>query len=258
MREAIDARRPGLPVSLSHEVAPIWREYERGTTVTVDAFTKPLFDGYVDGLSRALEETGAGGTWSLLKSNGGRAVASEARSRPAHLLLSGIAGGGIGGAYVARAAGVDRALALDMGGTSCDVCVILERRASLFVRLRARVRLPGQRAERLDEDDRRGRRLDRMGRPRRLPPGRASERGRRPGTCLLRPRRRGGDDHRREPRARPARSRILPRRTTPARPDARLPRPRTTGRAARVPPSSRPPPPWCASATRTWRTRSGS
>ena len=94
--------------------------------MTVDAFTKPLFDGYVDGLSRALEEAGAGGRWSLLKSNGGRAVASEARSRPAHLLLSGIAGGGIGGAYVARAAGVDRALALDMGGTSCDVCVILE------------------------------------------------------------------------------------------------------------------------------------
>ena len=126
VREAIEARRPGLPVSLSHEVAPIWREFERGTTVTVDAFTKPLFDGYVDGLSRALEEAGAGGTWSLLKSNGGRALASQARSRPAHLLLSGIAGGGIGGAYVARAAGVDRALALDMGGTSCDVCVILD------------------------------------------------------------------------------------------------------------------------------------
>jgi N-methylhydantoinase A len=126
VREAIAARRPELPVSLSHEVAPIWREYERGTTVTVDAFTKPLFDGYVDGLSRALEEAGAGGKWSLLKSNGGRAIASEARSRPAHLLLSGIAGGGIGGAYVARAAGVDRALALDMGGTSCDVCVVLE------------------------------------------------------------------------------------------------------------------------------------
>jgi N-methylhydantoinase A len=126
VREAINARYPGVPVSVSHEVAPIWREYERGTTVTVDAFTKPLFDGYVGGLSQALGDAGVGGTWSLLKSNGGRALASEARSRPAHLLLSGIAGGGIGGAYVARAAGVDRALALDMGGTSCDVCVVLD------------------------------------------------------------------------------------------------------------------------------------
>ena len=126
VRDAIHARLPGLPVSLSHEVAPIWREYERGTTVTVDAFTKPLFDSYVNGLSQALEDAGVDATWSLLKSNGGRALASEARSRPAHLLLSGIAGGGIGGAYVARSAGVGRALAFDMGGTSCDVCLVLD------------------------------------------------------------------------------------------------------------------------------------
>ena len=126
VREVIQARHPGLPVSLSHDVAPIWREYERGTTVTVDAFTKPLFDGYVDGVSRALGEAGVEGTWSLLKSNGGQALAAEARTRPAHLLLSGIAGGGIGGAYIARAGGVGKGLALDMGGTSCDVCLILD------------------------------------------------------------------------------------------------------------------------------------
>jgi N-methylhydantoinase A len=126
VREAIERRRPGVPVSLSHEVAPIWREYERGTTVTVDAFTKPLVGDYVDGLSRALEDAGVAGTWSLLKSNGGRALAMEARARPAHLLLSGIAGGGIGGAAIARAAGVGKALAFDMGGTSCDVCLVLD------------------------------------------------------------------------------------------------------------------------------------
>jgi N-methylhydantoinase A len=126
VRDAIHARHPAVPVSLSHEVAPIWREYERGTTVTVDAFTKPLFARYVDGVSEALAEAGVSGTWSLLKSNGGRALAAEARSRPAHLLLSGIAGGGIGGAYVARAAGVESAIAFDMGGTSCDVCLIAD------------------------------------------------------------------------------------------------------------------------------------
>jgi N-methylhydantoinase A len=124
VRQAVHERHPGLPVSLSHEVAPIWREYERGTTVTVDAFTKPLFDDYVGGVSEALGAAGITGTWSLLKSNGGRALADEARSRPAHLLLSGIAGGGIGGAYVARSALIEDAIALDMGGTSCDVCLI--------------------------------------------------------------------------------------------------------------------------------------
>src|SRR5262249_8690823 len=126
VRDLIHARYPEAPVSLSHEVAPIWREYERGTTVTVDAFTKPLVDDYVSGVSEALDRSGVKGTWSLLKSNGGRALADEARSRPAHLLLSGIAGGGIGGAYVARAAGVDKALALDMGGTSCDICLVVD------------------------------------------------------------------------------------------------------------------------------------
>ncbi len=125
VREAIQARLD-VPVSLSHEVAPIWREYERGTTATVDAFTKPLFDEYVGSVSRALADFGVRSPWALLKSNGGRALAAEARSRPAHLLLSGIAGGGIGGAYVARTAGVSNALAFDMGGTSCDVCLVVD------------------------------------------------------------------------------------------------------------------------------------
>ena len=125
-RALIAERFPQLTVSLSHEVAPIWREYERGTTVTVDAYLKPLFERYVDGVSAALEGKGTGGHWALLKSNGGHALAGEARGRPAHLLLSGIAGGAIGGAYAARAAGTPQAIALDMGGTSCDVCLIVD------------------------------------------------------------------------------------------------------------------------------------
>ncbi len=126
VRDVLQDRLPGVPVSLSHEVAPIWREYERGTTATVDAFTKPLFEAYVDGVSQAFADAGVAGHWALLKSNGGHALAGEARARPAHLLLSGIAGGGIGGAYMARAAGVEQAIALDMGGTSCDVCLVLD------------------------------------------------------------------------------------------------------------------------------------
>ena len=125
-RELISQRFPLLTVSLSHEVAPIWREYERGTTVTVDSYLKPLFERYVDGVSDALEGKGIGRRWALLKSNGGHALAGEARGRPAHLLLSGIAGGAIGGAYAARAAGTPQAIALDMGGTSCDVCLVVD------------------------------------------------------------------------------------------------------------------------------------
>ena len=125
-RDALHSRSPELAVSLSHEMAPIWREYERGTTVTVDAYLRPLFEQYVDGVSCALSTNGSTRPWALLKSNGGHAVASEARERAAHLLLSGIAGGAIAGAHFARAAGADQAIALDMGGTSCDVCLIVD------------------------------------------------------------------------------------------------------------------------------------
>ena len=102
-RDAIAEVDPALPVSLSHEIAPIWREYERGTAAILDAYLKPTLDGYVDGVSEAFRDQGFGSTWSLLKSNGGHAVSTEARARPAHVLLSGVAGGAIGGAYFARA-----------------------------------------------------------------------------------------------------------------------------------------------------------
>ena len=125
-RDALQSRFPDLAVSLSHEVAPIWREYERGTTVTVDAYLRPLVERYVDGVSAALTTNGDTRPWSLLKSNGGHAIATTARERAAHLLLSGIAGGAIGGAHFARSAGGDQAIVLDMGGTSCDVCLIVD------------------------------------------------------------------------------------------------------------------------------------
>jgi N-methylhydantoinase A len=122
-REALQAA--GARVSLSHEVAPIWREYERGSTVIVDAYLKPLVEAYASGLTAALDARSIGAPCSLLKSNGGHARAAEAGARPAHLLLSGIAGGAIGGAWFAREAGAEQAIMLDMGGTSCDVCLIV-------------------------------------------------------------------------------------------------------------------------------------
>jgi N-methylhydantoinase A len=122
-REALE--QTGARVSLSHEVAPIWREYERGSTVIVDAYLKPLVERYVQGLTEALRTRSIEAPCSLLKSNGGHTRAAEAGARPAHLLLSGIAGGAIGGAWYARLAGAEQAIMLDMGGTSCDVCLIV-------------------------------------------------------------------------------------------------------------------------------------
>lgn len=125
-RDAIAEVAPDLPVSLSHEIAPIWREYERGTAAMLDAYVKPAVDRYIEGVSQAFRDQGAGERWSILKSNGGHALAEEAGRKPSHILLSGIAGGAIGGAQVARSAGAPNALVVDMGGTSCDICLIVD------------------------------------------------------------------------------------------------------------------------------------
>lgn len=125
-RDAIAEVAPNVPVSLSHEIAPIWREYERGTAAMLDAYVKPAVDRYIEGVSQAFRDQGAGERWSILKSNGGHAVAEEAGRKPSHILLSGIAGGAIGGAQVARSAGAPNALVVDMGGTSCDICLIVD------------------------------------------------------------------------------------------------------------------------------------
>ena len=125
-RERLSRRFPDVSISLSHEVAPIWREYERGTSAIVDAYLKPLFENYVDSLSEAFDQVGVVAPWSLLKSNGGHAIAKEAHARSSHLLLSGIAGGAIGGAVYARETERPQAIMLDMGGTSCDVCLIVD------------------------------------------------------------------------------------------------------------------------------------
>jgi N-methylhydantoinase A len=125
-REALAEIDPDLPVSLSHEIAPIWREYERGTAAILDAYLKPTLQRYVAGVSEAFRDQGFASNWSLLKSNGGHALSDEAQARPGHVLLSGIAGGAIGGAYFARERDAPRGIVLDMGGTSCDVCLIVD------------------------------------------------------------------------------------------------------------------------------------
>lgn len=115
-------RLPGVSVSLSHEVAPIWREYERGVTTLADAYLKPLLSRFVAALEEGLEARGFRGRCSLLKSNGGTRLARSAASRPLELSLSGLAGGVMGGcAFVPAGANV---ITLDMGGTSCDIAVL--------------------------------------------------------------------------------------------------------------------------------------
>ena len=116
-------RFPNLSVSLSHQVAPVWREYERGLTTIADAYLKPLLNGFIQELDTGLRERGFRGGWALVKSNGGTRLARDAAQTPIQLLLSGLAGGVIGGKHFGLATTRDM-ITLDMGGTSCDIAVI--------------------------------------------------------------------------------------------------------------------------------------
>jgi N-methylhydantoinase A len=123
IRDALATALPDAHVSLSHEVVGTFREFERAATTEIDAALSPLLGRY---LRRLAERTRAAGLPepAIMQSNGGLTDVASAAGHAAWTVLSGPAGGAAGAAYAARAAGVERALCLDMGGTSADVCVV--------------------------------------------------------------------------------------------------------------------------------------
>ena len=120
---ALRARLPGLHISLSHEVSAAPREYERGATTELDAALSPLLRGYLASLAGRCRERGLPEP-AVMQSSGGLTSAAAAAAHGALTVLSGPAGGALGARLAALAAGTANALCFDMGGTSCDVCVI--------------------------------------------------------------------------------------------------------------------------------------
>jgi N-methylhydantoinase A len=116
------ALRPlGLPVSVGHRILPEFREYERGSTLVVNAYLAPKMEGYLLGLERKVSEREGGGAVQVMQSSGGIVGAVLAAAEPVRTVLSGPAGGVIGAWAMARAAGFERVIGFDMGGTSTDV-----------------------------------------------------------------------------------------------------------------------------------------
>jgi N-methylhydantoinase A len=132
LREFLGARFPGVPVSLSHQVAPIWREYERGSTVIADGYVRPIMQRYIAEAFAAFAGAAVRAPWSLMKSNGGKTPAEAAADEPVKFLLSGLAGGIIAGRYFGQlaSAGPANLVTLDMGGTSCDVGLVRDGKIS--------------------------------------------------------------------------------------------------------------------------------
>ena len=126
----IGAWAPGLPVFPSSAVWPIIREYERTSTAVVHGYVQPRVAAYIASLQASLRKAGVGAEPMITKSNGGVMTAELGKSQCIQMLLSGTAAGTMGAAFVARHAGAPRVLALDVGGTSADVSVIVDGQPS--------------------------------------------------------------------------------------------------------------------------------
>jgi N-methylhydantoinase A len=120
---ALRTRLPSVHVSASHEVLPRFREYERCSTTVIDAYLSPLLGRYLGRLGEAAAEAGLPQPL-VMRSSGGVAPAAEASRAGAWSVLSGPAGGAVGAGLLAGLSGNGNALGFDMGGTSCDVCVV--------------------------------------------------------------------------------------------------------------------------------------
>ena len=121
--EALARTLPDAHVSLSHQVVGTFREYERAATTEIDAAISPLLANYLRKLVDSARDADLPEP-SIMQSNGGLIDLESAAGHAAWTVLSGPAGGAAGAAFVARAVDAPDALCFDMGGTSCDVCVI--------------------------------------------------------------------------------------------------------------------------------------
>jgi N-methylhydantoinase A len=128
---AIERELPGIYVSLSSEVLPQIKEYERVSTTVVNAYVGPALSRYLARLERRLAEAGYGGPTLIIQSHGGVAPIAESGRLAAGAVLSGPAGGIAGSVHAARLVGEHNLIPFDMGGTSTDISLIVGGRPTL-------------------------------------------------------------------------------------------------------------------------------
>jgi N-methylhydantoinase A len=116
---------PRLPVSISYDVLPKWKEYERASTTIADAYIKPIVAGQLGEMRQKLEANGVTQNVSVIKSNGGEMTLEAAADAPIHMTVSGPTGGVVAGRHIAKLLGIDSLVTIDMGGTSTDVSTIV-------------------------------------------------------------------------------------------------------------------------------------
>jgi N-methylhydantoinase A len=130
-RELIAERHPDIFVSLSSEVDPTFREYERTVVTAFDAYVKPVVDRYLANLDEGLRAVEVPAPLQIMQSRGGLAGSLTARQRPVRMFLSGPAAGVIGARIIGSKAGMQDLITVDVGGTSSDIALILNGEPAL-------------------------------------------------------------------------------------------------------------------------------
>ena len=125
-KEIVHDLFPDMGVSLSCDIDPVFREYERLCVTTFDAYIRPTVEQYIRNLDEKLQQIGKGVRLQLMQSRGGITSAELAREKPVTMFLSGPAGGVIGGKHAGAQSGISNLITMDMGGTSCDISLITE------------------------------------------------------------------------------------------------------------------------------------
>lgn len=128
---AIRQARPDLYVSISSEVQPEFREYERFSTALINAFLQPEVGRYMDRLSAAIHKVAPRARFGIFQSSGGLMSVDRAAQFPVRTALSGPAAGAVGAAAAGAASGIGNLITLDIGGTSTDVCLIRDGRTEI-------------------------------------------------------------------------------------------------------------------------------
>jgi N-methylhydantoinase A len=124
LKKIISAKAPGLPQSLSFEVLPEIKEYERTSTTVINAYVMPIVATYLRALRKGLDAGGIPARLLLMQSNGGLTTDGAAAERPMNIIESGPAGGVVGAQALARAKTLDKIITFDMGGTTAKASMV--------------------------------------------------------------------------------------------------------------------------------------
>ena len=126
LRDVVARHYPDIPVSLSSDILPEFREYDRAITTVMNDYVRPIMKRYLLRIEDRLKLEGVTAKLHIVRSDGGLMSAEAASERPVHTVLSGPAGGVTSTVMIARRTGLNKLLAFDMGGTSTDVSVIID------------------------------------------------------------------------------------------------------------------------------------